>query len=172
MYSRCLPRFVAYFLGHLSRSSFSQFFLVFSTESFVTTCTDIRRTLLFFCFFILCYPLFPCSYPFPPKEILSASFFLRPFIFLSSSDACSYPLAPSVRSSVVLLPQSPLCFAGMLSVLSSLVYGRASGKPQERKRERSLLLCSGRQGDPREGKREGNRNDQEGDRYDYYSQAE
>lgn len=60
MYSRCLPRFVAYFLGHLSRSSFSQFFLVFSTESFVTTRTDIRRTLLFFCFFILCYPLFPC----------------------------------------------------------------------------------------------------------------
>lgn len=131
MYSRCRSRFVAYFLGHLSRSSFSQFFLVFSTKSFVTTRTDIRRTLLFFCFFILCYPLFPCPYPFPPKEILSASFFLRPFIFLSSSDACSYPLTPSVRSvsssslnhlsvSLACFPSSPAsCMDGPLASLKS-----------------------------------------------------
>lgn len=171
MYSRCLPRLVAYFLGHLSRSSFSQFFLVFSTESFVTTCTDIRVALLFSCFFILCYPLFPCPYPFPPKEILSAV--LSASVYISILFRWLLVSSHTLGSECfVLLPQSPLCFAGMLSVLSSLVYGRASGKPQERKRERSLLLCSGRQGDPREGKREGNRNDQEGDRYDYYSQAE
>ena len=81
MYSRCLSRFVAYFLGHLSRSSFSQFFLVFSTESFVTTCTDIRSTLVLpFLYSLLSSLSLPVSFS-SKRDSVSRSFCVRLYFY-------------------------------------------------------------------------------------------